>query len=199
VKKPLAADYSKFIQDRLANKFSDLRNDKILVVDSVNGKNCPKPIQDLLKLVESFSGHDPLNFLNPSHPAIIGMAKTKLSDYVLATELPVWRKVGAKLVTGYVDLVFLIGDTLFVCDYKPGDKANPSANTWSKSFLMSVPQVAAYSKLHRSQYNVKKIYCVTFNEDGDAWIYQDKVLNSLENLLIAKGYSSWLIWKNYIN
>jgi hypothetical protein len=194
----LAADYSKFIQDRLVSKFSDLRNDKILVVDSVNGKNSPKPIQDLLKLVESFCGLDDFNFKNPSHPAIIGMAKAKLSDYVLATELPVWRKVGAKLVTGHIDLVLLIGDNLFVLDYKPGDKADPNANVMSKSFLMSLPQIAAYSKLHRSQYNIKKIYCVTFNEKGQAWIYQDKVLDSLENLLIAKGHSSWLIWKKYI-
>jgi len=92
----------------------------------------------------------------------------------------------------------LIGDTLFVCDYKPGDMANPNAKRFSHSFLMSLPQVAAYSKLHRSQYNVKKIYCVTFNEDGRAWIYQDKVLDSLENLLIAKGHFDWLIWNNYI-
>jgi hypothetical protein len=76
--------------------------------------------------------------------------------------------------------------------------ANPNAKTFSHSFLMSLPQIAAYSKLHRSQYNVKKIYCVMFNEDGRAWIYQDKVLDSLENLLITKGYSNWLIWKNYI-
>jgi len=194
----IAKDYFEFIQDRLVNKFSDLKGDKLLVVDSVNSKNSPKPIQDLLKLVKSFSGSDPKNFLNPSHQAIIGMAKVKLSDYVLATELPVWRKVGAKLVTGHVDLVLLIGDTLFICDYKPGDMANPNAKRFSHSFLISFPQVAAYSKLHRSKYSIKRIYCVTFNEDGHAWIYQDKLLDSLENLLIIKGYSDWLIWKKYI-
>ncbi len=194
----IVADYSQFINDRFVSKFSDLKNDKILSINSINGKNSPKPILDLLKLVKSFNGLYPLNFKNPSHPAIIKMAKTKLSDYVLATELPIWRKVGDKLVTGHIDIVLLIGDTLFVCDYKPRENSDADTGAFSKSFIMSLPQVAAYSKLHKSQYGIKKIYCVSFNEKGEAWIYQDNVLNSLESLLISKGYASWLIWKDYI-
>lgn len=191
----LKTDYSQFIQDRLVSRFSGIKNDKILVVDSVNGKNSPKPILDLLRLVKSFTD---LNLRPPSHSNVIDMANKKLLDYTLVTELPLWRKVGAKLVTGHPDIVLLIGDTLFICDYKPGDISNPSTKTFSHSFLMSLPQVAAYSKLHRSQYGIKKIYCVTFNEKGQAWIYQDNILNSLESLLISKGYANWLIWKDYI-
>lgn len=191
----IATDYSQFIQDRSVSRFSDIKNDKILVVDSVNGKNSPKPILDLLRLVKSFSD---LNLKPPSHSNVIDMANKKLSGYVLATELPIWRKVGAKLVTGHPDIVLLIGDTLFVCDYKPGETPNSNTKAFSSSFIISLPQVAAYSKLHKSQYNIKKIYCVSFNEKGEAWVYQDKVLNSLENLLISKGYASWLIWKDYL-
>jgi hypothetical protein len=135
---------------------------------------------------------------HPSHSGLAGEISKKLAPYLVSTELPLWRKSGSKLLTGHLDILLKIGDTLFVVDYKPDGDANPKTKTLSNSFIQSIPQVAVYSKLLRKEFGVKKVVCVTFNHKGEAWIFDDNILSDLETYMNKRGFSQYIIWRGFI-
>ncbi|KKL76476.1 hypothetical protein LCGC14_2044510 [marine sediment metagenome] len=129
------------------------------------------------------------NFRWPSHSGVSKAVTNHLNQYILAVELQIERKNGAKRVTGHIDILLIVGDTLYVVDYKPdghGDQmTNPLSPTYkhlSSSFIQSIPQVAAYAKILKKAYGVSKVVCVTFNKDS-AWVYQDSFLENKMSLL----------------
>ncbi len=58
----------------------------------------------------------------------------------IAIEVPVWSN--AYNLSGHIDLVRIVDDTVHVCDYKPG----PLEST-SRRFFDSIPQVSAYGEM----------------------------------------------------
>ena len=105
---------------------------------------------------------------------------------------------GSKLLTGHLDFLLKIGDTLFVLDYKPDGIGDPNTPKLSKSFIESIPQVGIYSKILRREYGVKKVFCVTFNHKNEGWIYHDSLLGDLEAWMISMGIAQHIIWRGYI-
>jgi hypothetical protein len=71
------------------------------------------------KIIEEFLYHDP---------------------NTIAIEVPVWSD--RYRLSGHIDLLRFVGDTVEVCDYKPG----PMQST-SNRFLESMPQIAAYGEM----------------------------------------------------
>lgn len=164
---------------------------------------------DLVKLTNDFNSDYLLGkaideertlkgWAHPSHSGIQKEVIKRLKPYVVATELPLWRKSGPKLLTGHLDFLLKIGDTLFVLDYKPEGIGDPRTTVLSKSFIQSIPQVAAYTKILKKDYGVTRVVCGTFNHNNEAWIYNDNLLGDLEAYMISKGFSQYIIWKGYI-
>ena len=214
-------DLQDFIVDRLTNSYSAIGRKMTLNIHSSStgmpilnvrstSTGVPGPVLDLLRITVDFDSAYKLGkatdkvrtkegWSHPSHSGLAGEISKKLAPYLVSTELPLWRKSGSKLLTGHLDILLKIGDTLFVVDYKPDGEANPRTQALSKSFIQSVPRVAVYSKILRlKEYGAKKLACVTFNHKGEAWIYDDSLLSDLEAYMISKGFSKYIIWKGFI-
>ena len=208
------------IRDSIGSSYSQIRSDKILVVDhSSKISNAPKIVIDLVKFAKDYDEAYKLGnmedeerqvrFLRwPSHSGLAtGLPKMSnyISEHILATEMPIYRKVGSKLVTGHPDFLIRVGDTLYVCDYKPNYHGDPmtddESTTYdilSKSFIQSIPQVAGYAKILKKRYGVSKVVCVTFNKDC-AWVYQDSYLEEvIEPFMEDIGISQNMVWRDYI-
>lgn len=107
---------------------------------------------------ENFSGkpgHDPiLKYILINH------------EKAIAIETPIWKS--KPKITGHIDLIMLIDDTIYIVDYKP-----------ERNYLRSLPQVAYYGLLLGKKFRTDKIKCVQFSKE-DSWEYNPKIL--IENL-----------------
>lgn len=213
-------DFENFILDRIVTSYSSIGKIMRLNIHSSStgvpilnvrstSVGIPQPILDLIKLADDFNSAYLLGTVkdkeradnkwgHPSHSGIANEVRRKLSPYLVTSELPLWKKSGARLLTGHLDILLKIGDTLFVCDYKPDGIGNPKTTKQSYSFLQSVPQVAAYAKVLKKRYGIRKVVCVTFNHKNEAWIYHDDLLGDLEAYMINMGFSQYIIWRGYI-
>lgn len=91
-------------------------------------------------------------------------------DSIVCSELPLWISKQGTMVRGHIDLVMVIGDSVYIIDYKPHTSHAINANP-GESFINSVPQLAAYGILFKQKFKLKNVYCIAFNGDG-AWIYE---------------------------
>lgn len=99
-------------------------------------------------------------------------------------------------MTGHIDLVMIIGDTVFICDYKPLDTPFITSRI-SDSFINVVPQVASYGLICKEKFNLKKVYCVTFNSEG-AWIYEPKsILDRIDQFMYDQNIQGKITWDYY--
>ncbi|MGV9199697.1 MAG: hypothetical protein ACOC4M_12865, partial [Promethearchaeia archaeon] len=69
----------------------------------------------------------------------------ELKDFFLGKEISVWAWSGDKeaLLTGHLDLVFLIDGALYYFEYKPGNAHEPDSDTLSDHLFQSIPQASA--------------------------------------------------------
>lgn len=105
-------------------------------------------------------------------------------------------KKGRKLITGHIDLVLVIGDAVFICDYKPLDTPFVTSRI-SDNFINVVPQVAVYSLMAKEQLNIKKVYSVIFNSQG-VWIYEPKViLDKVNQFMHDQNVQDQITWDYY--
>ena len=84
----------------------------------------------------------------------------------LAIEVPIWKEFKERFITGHIDLIQIVNDTIKIADYKPEGK-----------FLISLPQVASYGLLIKSILNLNKIKCVSFNK-REAWEFDPDILKT---------------------
>ncbi|MFW9873701.1 MAG: hypothetical protein ACFFG0_11395, partial [Candidatus Thorarchaeota archaeon] len=75
---------------------------------------------------------------------------------------------------------------------------DPLTSVLSRSFIQSIPQVACYAKVLKKEYGAKRVVCVTFNHNNEAWIYHDSLLTDLESYMMNRGFSQYIIWKGFI-
>ena len=99
----------------------------------------------------------------PGHEPVLKNILIKDRNSV-AIEVPIWKEYEGKFITGHIDLVQIVNDTIIIADYKPEGK-----------FLVSLPQVAAYGLLIKSILNLSKIKCVSFNKK-EAWEFDPEIL-----------------------
>jgi len=125
--------------------------------------------------IEGEPGHDPIlkNIL----------IKDKNS---LAIEIPIWKNKGNKVITGHIDLIQVEANIIKVIDYKPEGR-----------FLVSLPQVAMYGILLKSELDIKNLSCISFNKNK-AWEYDPQILMlEIKNYLISQGIN-YRPWENFI-
>lgn len=121
----------------------------------------------------------------PGHDPILKniLIKDKNS---LAIEIPIWKDKGNKVITGHIDLIQVEGNIIKVIDYKPEGK-----------FLLSLPQVAMYGILLKSELNIKNLRCISFNKE-EAWEYEPQILMlDIKNYLISQRINQ-RPWENLI-
>jgi len=121
----------------------------------------------------------------PGHEPILKNILIKDSNSV-AIEIPIWKKIDNKVVTGHIDLIQIENSLVKVIDYKP-----------EGNFMISLPQVATYGLLVKSIFNLHKIRCVSFNKK-EAWEYDpDILLSDVKNYLISQRVNN-RTWEDYL-
>ncbi|MHA1805914.1 MAG: hypothetical protein ACTSU4_15470 [Promethearchaeota archaeon] len=124
-------------------------------------------------------------YKKPGHEPILKNILIK-DEHSIAIEVPIWRKMRDSYLTGHVDLIQFEDGVVKVIDYKP-----------EGNFLLSLPQVAIYGLLVKSNFNLKEIKCVSFNREK-AWEFEPlSSLMELSNYLKYYGISR--PWEKYIS
>ncbi len=121
----------------------------------------------------------------PGHEPILKNILIKDKDAV-AIEVPIWNEKGNRIITGHIDLIQIENDIVKVIDYKP-----------EGNFILSLPQVAMYGLLIKSNLNIRKLRCVSFNKQG-AWEYDPIILKEdIKEYLISQHLND-RPWEIYI-
>ena len=121
----------------------------------------------------------------PGHEPILKNILIKDSNSV-AIEIPIWKKIDNKVVTGHIDLIQIENSLVKVIDYKP-----------EGNFMISLPQVATYGLLVKSMFNLHEIRCVSFNKK-EAWEYDpDILLSDVKNYLISQRVNN-RNWEDFL-
>ena len=82
---------------------------------------------------------------NPDHPPILNLIMEKYIKHAISTETPVWKVINEKEnICGHIDLIFVVGNTLYICDYKP---------TLTEIYR-KIPQLALYGNIIKSMLSV---------------------------------------------
>lgn len=170
---------------------------KIVLVSS-RSHSVPAPIRELMKFSEA--NRNPLGLRSPvsgapTHEAVLNTIM-KDSKYAIASELNVWYKKGKNMLTGHFDLILKIGDSIYICDYKPLDTPFITSRI-SDNFINVVPQVAIYGLVMKQQYKAKNVYCITFNSEG-VWIYEpEAILGKVTDFMRAHNIEEKILWDYY--
>ena len=144
-------------------------------------------IHKLTKIAKHlFAEHVNAQKRKPSHDDI----QTRILEedqHAIAMEVPVWGEppVTPEVVTGHIDLLRIIDDTLYVVDYKPENR-----------FMPSVPQVAFYGLLLQKNLNLKEIKCASFS-NTKIWEFQPDILNTIQEILLEHNIN-FFNWQRYI-
>jgi len=121
----------------------------------------------------------------PGHEPILKYILIKDNNSI-AIEVPVWVEAENKSITGHIDLIQIEDDVVKVIDYKP-----------EGNFLFSLPQVAMYGFLLKSNLNITNLRCMSFNKE-EAWEYDPKVLISdIKDYLISHRINE-RPWENFL-
>ncbi|MFX1258753.1 MAG: hypothetical protein ACFFAN_12905, partial [Promethearchaeota archaeon] len=99
----------------------------------------------------------------PGHDPILKYILINDKDSI-AKEVPIWKKVNNIYLTGHIDLIQIEKNMVKVIDYKP-----------EGNFLLSLPQVAMYGLVIKSNLKIKNLKCISFNKN-EAWEYDPNIL-----------------------
>jgi hypothetical protein len=91
---------------------------------------------------------------------------------LISVETLVYFEQDDKMFAGHIDLIIRIGDTIYVCDYKPEVDFDLNPDHVSDIFMDTIPQVSGYGVLFgkniaedlKKNPNLK-LRCLTFNRD----------------------------------
>ncbi len=108
------------------------------------------------------------------HDYVLSLQMEKDSNSI-GGEIPIWEKHKNLYLTGHVDLIKIIKNSVFVIDYKPNETPILSLNTLRKSFINSIPQVGLYGLIIKRNLSVNELLCASFNKLG-VWIYEPETL-----------------------
>ena len=99
-------------------------------------------------------------------------------------------------LTGHIDLLFLLDNTLIVADYKPSLLTKQSGKL-VKKFFHSLPQICLYGLLLKDLFDINDIKCITFNQHK-AWVYDPaQILKEIRK--VCDVYNIDAPWNDYVN
>ena len=145
------------------------------------------PDSNLPKFVQRVYENFKVNRINgnPGHDPVLKNILIKDRNSI-AIEIPIWNEEKNKYITGHIDLIQIENNVVKVIDYKPEGK-----------FLHSLPQVATYGFLLKSQLKIKNLKCLTFNRN-EAWEYDPKILlMDIKEYLISHRINE-RPWENFL-
>ena len=135
---------------------------------------------------------------SPGHEFVLNKILAEDSNSI-GMEIPIWMWHVDHYLTGHIDLILVVDDIIYVCDYKPEETPSIETKRLSYSFMRSIPQVASYALVLKKLFGLEKILCITFNKKG-AWIYEPKTTLARLNTFIKK-YKQYKAfdrpWENY--
>ncbi|MBN2155125.1 MAG: PD-(D/E)XK nuclease family protein [Candidatus Lokiarchaeota archaeon] len=140
-------------------------------------------IHDLTKIAKhTFAEYVTAQKQRPSHNDIQFRILEK-DPHTIAMEVPVWGRppISSDIITGHIDLIRIIEDTIQIVDYKPED-----------SFMPSIPQVAFYGILLQKKLNLSEVRCASFSKKK-IWEYKPDILYRINELLLEHNirFFSW--------
>ena len=144
-------------------------------------------IHKLTKIAKHlFADHILTNKHKPSHHDIQTRILEEDSQSI-AMEIPIWGEppVTPEVVTGHIDLIRIINDTIHVIDYKP-----------ENNFMPSIPQVAFYGFLLQKNLNVRNISCSSFS-NKKLWEYKPEILYTIHEILQEHNIN-FFNWQRHI-
>jgi hypothetical protein len=144
-------------------------------------------IHELTKISKHlFAEHVNARKPKPSHHDIQTRI-LELDPHSLAMEVPVWGTppITPEIVTGHIDLIRVIDNTVYIVDYKP-----------ENNFMPSIPQVAFYGLLMRKNLNLKNLTCLSFNHKK-AWEFKPDILHEIDKIL-SEHNINFFTWQKYI-
>jgi len=105
----------------------------------------------------------------------------------IAMEVPIWGcpPVTSDLVTGHIDIIRIMDDTIQIVDYKP-----------ENNFMPSLPQVAFYGILLRKSLNLKKLTCISFSSKK-VWEYKPEILYLINDILVDHNIK-FFSWQHFL-
>lgn len=138
-----------------------------------------------------------LSHRSPSHEVILPNLTYKY-EWVIGSEIPIYLDSLKKGdLTGHIDLLVIIDNKLYVCDYKPDE--NPLATRKpSISFINSLPQIAIYALILKRKNNIKKIECITFNKKGARLYNPNSILKSINRFMQKYRKDMSLPWIKFV-
>jgi len=156
-----------------------------------------RTVEEIIKKVETTND-------DGWHPKVLRAIREdkRLQQYVVGTEMPFfYRRSDGKLISGDIDVIFLINGELIIYDYKPEYKKTQTSpkggNTGvleensasvSNTFLDTIPQLVAYSSAFKQRSGfritdkIKAIWCATGNSET-TWVYSDSLLSIITNAM----------------
>ena len=126
-----------------------------------------------------------------------------MKKYLLATEYSFHVFHENRLISGRIDFLFFIGETLFVLDFKPEfsdtfKRGEDNFEGKTTSLLFCMPQMGIYLKLLMEVYGlgVSDVIAVPFFKD-EYYAFNEKVLEEFQNFLEKQGLSSNVFWRRF--
>ncbi len=144
-------------------------------------------IHDLTRISKNlFAAHVNAQKPKPSHHDIQSQILDQ-DPLSIAMEIPIWGNppVTPEIVTGHIDLLRIVNDTIYVVDYKP-----------ENTFMPSVPQVAFYGYLLQKNLNMKKVMCASFSRKK-IWEFEPKILYRI-NEILSEHNINFFTWQKFI-
>lgn len=169
-----------FIKEMISNKL-------IKVIDS-KGSKIHNSVENLIELSKN-KYYNPSEIYNthnsPGHEFILNKILEREPNSV-GMEIPIWMWHKDHYLTGHIDLILVIDDIIYICDYKPEETPILQTTRLSYSFMRSIPQVASYALVLKKLFEINDIKCITFNKKG-AWIYEPKTTLTQLNRFIKQN------------
>jgi hypothetical protein len=113
----------------------------------------------------------------PNHNWLQPKAFELLDDTVVVSDMPVFYKNPGtgNIVYGHIDFFVIIGNNIYVCDYKPDLNFDLRSGLVSNHFCDSIPQVSVYALVLEKMFpeikdNGYNLFCYTFR-DNNGYIY----------------------------
>ena len=167
--------------------------------------NIPTEVQHLMELARkaldvAIKKGEPFD----AHQSVLNYIRLN-SKNAIGTEIPVYIFALRGHITGHIDLLMVIGDTLYVCDYKPREllktripqKGKNDRLLTSRNFINSVPQVASYALIVKKMFGIKNVKCVSFNEDNLVLYEPEGILKDI-TIFMYKEVNKKPIWGKYL-
>jgi hypothetical protein len=168
---------------------------------------------DALEAARKTSDYDP----QKNHEYVCDYIREKV-DKVIGTEMPVYIFTGRGYLTGHIDIIMLVGNDLYIADFKPGEMVNSRTFITSpfdlklsdsdlkevirgENLIKSVPQISSYAialiDMLDLDLNTINVRCAAFNEQYQMVFDPIPILKEILAFVQSSNYAHTPNWVHY--